>query len=224
MNIMKLARRESGFTLIELLIVVAIIAILAAIAVPNFLEAQVRAKVSAIKADQRTLRTALESYCIDNKCYPQSDILSRNRRKTAARKDCGWNALTTPVSFIQSIPLDKFGKKATQGKEVFSKPFIRLYSGAPGENVKSKARYFVMLSVGPGQNPEFIPSNHNKLLATEKVNSTLLLKCDPKNGPVGTHQGIPYDPTNGSVSNGGIFDVGGSKITFVVAKQNQPLN
>src|SRR5215213_6311347 len=59
----------SGFTLIELLIVVAITAILAAIAVPNFLEAQVRAKASRAKSDLRTLVTAAETYVIDNNKY-----------------------------------------------------------------------------------------------------------------------------------------------------------
>ena len=63
-------KKPSGFTLIELLIVVAIIAILAAIAVPNFLEAQTRAKVSRVKADQRSLATAIESYSIDWNTYP----------------------------------------------------------------------------------------------------------------------------------------------------------
>src|SRR5437868_3990543 len=64
------ARTNSAFTLIELLIVVAIIAFLAAIAVPNFLEAQTRAKVSRAKADLRTVATALETYCVDNNGYP----------------------------------------------------------------------------------------------------------------------------------------------------------
>ena len=64
MNTRKRVARE-GFTLIELLIVVAIIAMLAAIAVPNFLEAQARAKVARAKADLRTIATALESYSVD---------------------------------------------------------------------------------------------------------------------------------------------------------------
>jgi type II secretion system protein G len=64
------SRHHRAFTLIELLIVVAIIAILAAIAVPNFLEAQVRAKVSRAQNDMRTLATAIESYQVDNNAYP----------------------------------------------------------------------------------------------------------------------------------------------------------
>lgn len=62
--------KTKGFTLIELLIVVAIIAILAAIAVPNFLEAQTRAKVTRMKANMRTVATAIEMYTIDNNVIP----------------------------------------------------------------------------------------------------------------------------------------------------------
>jgi prepilin-type N-terminal cleavage/methylation domain-containing protein len=61
---------RKAFTLIELLIVVAIIAILAAIAVPNFLEAQTRSKMSRAKADMRSIVTAIEAYAVDYNKYP----------------------------------------------------------------------------------------------------------------------------------------------------------
>ena len=59
-----------GFTLIELLIVVAIIGILAAIAVPNFLNAQVRARAARAKSDIRTLENATMIYVLDNNKRP----------------------------------------------------------------------------------------------------------------------------------------------------------
>lgn len=59
-----------GFTLIELPIVATTIAILAAVAVPNFLEAQTQAQVSRLMADPRTIATALESYQVSTNACP----------------------------------------------------------------------------------------------------------------------------------------------------------
>ncbi|MCA9442211.1 MAG: prepilin-type N-terminal cleavage/methylation domain-containing protein, partial [Candidatus Omnitrophica bacterium] len=55
-------RKKSGFTLIELLIVIAIILILIAIALPNFLEAQIRARVTKANGELRSIATALFDY------------------------------------------------------------------------------------------------------------------------------------------------------------------
>ena len=65
-------RHQKGFTLIELLIVVAIIGIIAAIAIPNLLNAIDRGKQKRTMADIRSIGTAVESYAVDNNFYPRN--------------------------------------------------------------------------------------------------------------------------------------------------------
>ncbi len=85
---------KGAFTLIELLIVVAIIAILAAIAVPNFIEAQTRSKVGRAMADLRSIATALESYRVDNLNYPDSPGAIDDTERLAK--------LSTPVAYMSN--------------------------------------------------------------------------------------------------------------------------
>ena len=63
-------RSKKGFTLIELLIVVAIIGILAAIAIPQFAAYRAKAYNSAAESDLKNNKTALESFFADNQQYP----------------------------------------------------------------------------------------------------------------------------------------------------------
>jgi len=64
-------RSKKGFTLIELLIVVAIIGILAAIAIPQFSAYRIKAFNSAATSDLRNFKTALEAAFSDNQYYPE---------------------------------------------------------------------------------------------------------------------------------------------------------
>ncbi len=103
---MSIMRATRGFTLIELLIVVAIIGILAAIAVPNFINAQIKAKLSRVYSDLRALSNALEMYRIDNNTYPGGE--NWNGTKWWTKHTYRFHILTTPVAYISTVPIDPF--------------------------------------------------------------------------------------------------------------------
>jgi len=106
---------RKAFTLIELLVVIGIISILAMIALPNFLEAQIRAKVSRCMADMHSLATAIESYNVD---YNQTPLDWRVCTHVGAVGDppltlaqgqeMESRELTTPIAYITSLPDDPF--------------------------------------------------------------------------------------------------------------------
>lgn len=93
--------RPRGFTLIELLIVVAIIGILVAIAMVNFLNAQIRTRIARVEADFRTLATVIEQYRLDNGEYPTT---------------AGQTEVTTPIAYIAAWPKSPFDEPCLQSK------------------------------------------------------------------------------------------------------------
>ena len=120
------AFRPRGFTLIELLIVVAIIAILAAIAVPNFIDAQNRARVTRTISDLRALWVAENAYIIDWNIPPRINnvrvnstgilmIYKMNPLDPASSSTWMGRMLTTPIEYISRIPVDWWNTRMVAG-------------------------------------------------------------------------------------------------------------
>jgi prepilin-type N-terminal cleavage/methylation domain-containing protein len=178
--------RHSAFTLIELLIVVAIIAVLAAIAVPNFLEAQIRAKVARCKADMRTLATALESYHVDNGRYPETYVNARWER---------FFPLTTPIAYLSTVPEDLFHPKDEQGDVGIDwGPRNGAYKmGATPLETPSR---WAIAGDGPDRDEDSLP-----IKLYPGFSWSLFLDEDASDA----FTYMIYDPTNGIVSNGDLW-------------------
>lgn len=192
-----------AFTLIELLIVVAIIAILAAIAVPNFLEAQTRSKVSRAHADLRSVATAMEAYAVDaNKYLPFARTVCLTKPADCKLGEPQVYLLTTPVAYMTSIPRD-----------VFQAGFPKNYP--PARASKNYQAFF-------GPVPRFFAYNEYTFPINGSVGWTFRcmgadtdwdLVGDPLDNEAAPQDGI-YDATNGTISNGDVLRSGGG-IDFV---------
>jgi prepilin-type N-terminal cleavage/methylation domain-containing protein len=232
-----------SFTLLELLFVVAVIAVLAAIGVPNFLEAQTKSKMTRTMSDMATISAAVRAYAAQYDAYPpnQPEFFATLRNlqpgdapppgppappeeffygfsddfseamiqvdtdvdddasgdRTEPRQDprvllsrTGYDlaVLTTPVAWLsRELPLDLFDNESTWPRTRQRRPFIyiNLHAARPEDRsttASSGMGGYVLLSNGPdGQ----------------------LTLYNPVYGPY-----IPYDPTNGTTSEGDLFMTG----------------
>jgi type II secretion system protein G len=222
------ARASRAFTLIELLIVVAIIAILAAIAVPNFLEAQVRSKVSRAKADMRSVATALEAYRTDFNRYPADGVAYNSTFGTQPYQGVAADApvrttplllLTTPVAYITSVPREPFTRQFVPfwypSAQAPMYGYVSVYTWIGNTEawqlgptpLPGKRRYeWCFDSVGPDRYPG---GGSNLAFGLEyaitRPPADMTLSDNERWGG-----GVPnlYDPTNGTVSWGDIARAG----------------
>ncbi|MBD3267704.1 prepilin-type N-terminal cleavage/methylation domain-containing protein [bacterium] len=174
------SKGKSGFTLIELLIVVAIIGILAAIAVPNFLNAQLRAKIAGTQSDLRLMVNAMQMYNLDNNSY-------HAHRDGEAQQF----PLTTPTPYLNSFLKDRFQDKAN----------INLADG-----YRNSFSYYHWIPCSSHTNwwPAAGSRGHDTVMQAHRTKNGGLVDGW---GPAGVRGGPPYDPSNGLLSRGGFMKV-----------------
>ena len=207
-------RRAKAFTLIELLIVVAIIGILAAIAVPNFLAAQTRSKVARVFADMRNIETAIESYSLDHGRYAHyianAGLTSRDGLPVSVSLRYQY-MFTTPIAYLSSTnvinPFDDF-RKVRVAPGTAAQDATSSYGGSYSywnrrqhSGLTSDKRQWLLVTHGPTSILIYqgFPENNNPNQATYDFNN---------------FRSRVYSSSNGMVSEGNVVRLGGDLSGF----------
>jgi prepilin-type N-terminal cleavage/methylation domain-containing protein len=217
-----MSQRTRAFTLIELLIVVAIIAILAAIAVPNFLEAQVRSKVSRAQGDLRTLATALESYKVDWNRYPADWVVERvddGSGNSLISEGFIPPRISTPVAYLSSASLpDPFvlSKAGQIPNTDLYWPAANLFYQSVEHSMRAAGH--PSFATGPAGRtvPEYQRQQPAASYQARKVQAGWLARNWHESyglwkagsiGPIRRYNGgdNTYDPSNGTISEGDLY-------------------
>ncbi|MCG3199482.1 MAG: hypothetical protein GHCLOJNM_03999 [bacterium] len=186
---------RSAFTLIELLIVIAIILILIAIALPNFLETQIRAKLVRVKSEFQSLATALEAYRLDFQKYPYYDAWGGGGSYSPIIYRL--IPLTTPTCYINNVS--------------FRDPFLAFEAGGYGDDL---TRYYYNYRnhecFRTADFPGFtVPVWILNSMGPDGAKNQGLMTEIWARGMVPFGQVIIYSPTNGTRSAGDIPKTGG---------------
>jgi len=96
-----LYRKKKGFTLVELMVVIIILAILTAIAVPSYMALRNRARGTAAKAEMSSIATALELFNTDYDQYPPNDDFA-----TVAAELEGTGTINDTNAYMKDVPLN----------------------------------------------------------------------------------------------------------------------
>jgi prepilin-type N-terminal cleavage/methylation domain-containing protein len=219
-----------AFTLIELLIVIAIILILISIALPNFLEAQVRAKVTATRGNLKSFDSAIHAFVLDNGDVPPDyndsgqfelrELVARLRARVPGKTGCN-SPQRICMCVAPPVPAYKGGVVFVASESDFYAPGVHCPLTSPIAYMGKKETLDPFgggrTSHGYDSYPQYVG---NKLIAHLAYGGIFGIGPDHVAGDWlrgtpytidtdkdGLNEGLPYNPTNGTNSRGDLWRV-----------------